>query len=182
MDNDIGSLSAELEEIEGISAELETIESDLDMENVSERGFLGYGHMDSQTELEEKQIESYLGLKYGITLRNDDTTSLLDGNYYLSDGTTIVWNGTLSGPGTDADFHKNVAGIGTDIESDIYRRIGKSRNEDAMMSFRRASRYQSDVVWHWYNLTEILVDMRRFHDAIQPGGEHLKISPDIIME
>ena len=49
-----------------------------------------------------KKVESYLALKYGITLFNNTAEPQ---NYTAADGTTL-WNST-----TNASYHHNVAGI-----------------------------------------------------------------------
>ncbi|MBO3698908.1 hypothetical protein [Roseivirga sp. E12] len=71
------------------------------------------------TPIEELQVNSYLAIKYGITLTNDNdndaTTneiisgSVREGDYVSSDGTTIIW--TYSANST---YHNDVAGIGRD--------------------------------------------------------------------
>ncbi|MDR1372967.1 MAG: hypothetical protein LBJ17_07640 [Dysgonamonadaceae bacterium] len=70
------------------------------------------------------RVNSYLALKYGITLRNYEGTNKIaaDNNYvrgtylqgyndyYLSDGTRI-WNGTVAAPGEDRIFYNNVSAV-----------------------------------------------------------------------
>ncbi|MCQ4142454.1 hypothetical protein [Chryseobacterium sp. EO14] len=53
------------------------------------------------TGTERSQIQSYLALKYGITL--DQTTAQ---NYIASNGSTIYWDGTAN-----STYNKNIAGI-----------------------------------------------------------------------
>lgn len=58
-----------------------------------------------------RQIESYLGLKYGITI----------GHHYLaSDGTTVSYDTT--------GFARNIAGIGRDDNTALYQKQGRSLN------------------------------------------------------
>lgn len=99
--------------------------------------FIAYAQNSLQTPAETQRIESYMALKYGKTLSNVDTLAgINEGNYLLSDGTTIVWAGNLSGgvAAADAPFHYNVAGIGRDDISDLDQRIAKSINNDEIMS------------------------------------------------
>lgn len=98
---------------------------------------IAYAGTAVQTPAETQRIESYMALKYGKTLSNVDTLAGIDeGKYVLSDGTTFVWNGSLSSgvAAADAAFHYNVAGIGRDDVSDLYQKIGKSINNDEIMT------------------------------------------------
>lgn len=73
------------------------------------------------TELNEadiKKIESYLAVKYGITLGHD---------YVASDGTTLFW---ALGGGYDND----IAGIGRDDGSMLAQKQSKSINGDALLT------------------------------------------------
>jgi hypothetical protein len=56
----------------------------------------------------QRQVESYLAIKYGITL--DQTTAA---DYIYSNG-TIVWNATTAG-----GYNKNITGIGRDDTSTL---------------------------------------------------------------
>ncbi|MEC3875654.1 beta strand repeat-containing protein, partial [Chryseobacterium salviniae] len=56
------------------------------------------------TSVQLQQVNSYLAIKYGITL--DQTTAQ---NYLASDGTTVTWNAT-----TNSGYANNIAGIGRD--------------------------------------------------------------------
>ncbi len=64
------------------------------------------------------RVNSYLAIKYGITL--DQTTAQ---NYLASDGTTIFWNGT-----TNSGNKKNIAGIARDDASGLNQKQSKSSN------------------------------------------------------
>jgi len=127
-----------------------------------------YAGTTPQSELQQQQIESYLALKYGITLSRDhdadgtDTEvisgSVNEGDYLLSDGTTIVWDST-----TDGAHHYNVMGIGRDDGSELDQRIAKSRNDDALMAVAldnnftaanndaaRTTTWSADKIWLMY--------------------------------
>ncbi len=88
---------------------------------------------------EEIQVQSYLALKYGITLNDDAdndasfgdvvTGTLHEGDYLAADGTTEIWDYD-----NDKLFHFDVAGIGADATSGLDQRISKSRNSDAIVT------------------------------------------------
>ncbi|NRD22933.1 T9SS type A sorting domain-containing protein [Winogradskyella litoriviva] len=75
-------------------------------------------------------IESYLALKYGITLNQDVTPT----NYYASN-----WNGATGSVSWDATenvgYNNDIAGIGLDTKTGLDQRISKSRNDDALIAF-----------------------------------------------
>ncbi|WP_409515154.1 beta strand repeat-containing protein, partial [Chryseobacterium sp.] len=64
-----------------------------------------------------QRIESYLGLKYGITLGSPASVV----NYTASDGTTIFWTG-------NATYQNNIAGIGRDDDSGLSQKQSQSSN------------------------------------------------------
>lgn len=67
---------------------------------------------------ERIKIESYLGIKYGITLGVNGTSQ----NYVNSDG-TVIWNVT-----TNSGFNYNIAGIGKDDLSKLNQKQSRSVN------------------------------------------------------
>lgn len=79
---------------------------------------------DQLTATELSQIESYLALKYGITLDQSVSSS-----YLASDGSTVFWN-PLSSPG----FGNDIAGIARDDVSGQNQKQSVSRNSDAILS------------------------------------------------
>jgi hypothetical protein len=96
-----------------------------------------YAQNSTQTKAETQRIETYMALKYGKTLSNVDTLAGIDeGDYVLSDGTTVVWAGNITGgtAAADAPWHYGVAGIGRDDASGLYQKIGKSINNDETMT------------------------------------------------
>lgn len=64
------------------------------------------------------KIETYLAIKYGITLGVNGT-----GKNYLDSNGTIIWD-----IATNAGFNYNIAGIGRDVDSDLYQKQSKSCN------------------------------------------------------
>ena len=72
------------------------------------------------TATEEDKIQSYLSVKYGITLASM--------NYLSSDGTTI-WDNTAN-----SAYHYDIAGIGHDAGSGLFQKQSKSVNSDAIVT------------------------------------------------
>ncbi|WNM19021.1 LamG-like jellyroll fold domain-containing protein [Flavobacterium capsici] len=73
---------------------------------------------------ERTKIESYLGIKYGITLGVNGTSQ----NYLASDG-TIIWNAS-----TNAGFNNDIAGIGRDDASKLNQKQSKSVNANSIVT------------------------------------------------
>lgn len=79
------------------------------------------GVSDNLSDAEVNRIESYLAVKYGITLEHGGTQS---GNYTASDGTT-VWSATLA---TSA-FHNDVIGIGRDDDTGLLQKQSHTQDD-----------------------------------------------------
>ncbi len=77
------------------------------------------------TAVEINRIESYLALKYGITL--DQTTAT---DYTASDGSTEMWDKDATGAST---YDNDIAGIGRDEGSDLSQVKSKSVNYDGIV-------------------------------------------------
>lgn len=75
------------------------------------------------------KIDSYLGLKYGITVDKDKTSTIINFDFKISDGTS-VWNGNDA---THRNYHKNVASVLRDDISDLYNRQSKSTDLGAIV-------------------------------------------------
>ena len=72
-----------------------------------------------------QQVESYLALKYGITLDQSTAT-----DYLSSAGTTtVVWDSSV-----DTDYNHDIAGIGRDDASGLDQRISRSVNDDSLVT------------------------------------------------
>ncbi|MCU0430903.1 MAG: T9SS type A sorting domain-containing protein [Cytophagaceae bacterium] len=80
---------------------------------------------ESLTNTEHMRIQSYLALKYGISL---DQSTLQ--NYVASNGTTVVYPATT----THSGFIDDIAGIGRDDGSCLNQRQSKSINADDIMA------------------------------------------------
>lgn len=91
------------------------------------------------TALEIKRVETYLAIKYGITLTNDndnDATAgetisglVTEGDYVASDGSTIIWDYSVN-----TTYHNDVAGIGRDDASCFSQKQSQSINSDDILS------------------------------------------------
>lgn len=78
------------------------------------------------TAAEMQQVNSYLAVKYGITLRLDDNDpTITEGNYVASDGVTVFWNSTLN-----LLYHNDVAGVGRDDDSYLYQKQSTALESD----------------------------------------------------
>jgi len=81
-----------------------------------------------------QQIQSYLALKYGVTLSADtdgDATAFEagEGDYIASDGSTLFWDAS-----DNTMFHNNVAGIARDDASCLNQLQSQSENSDAIVA------------------------------------------------
>ncbi len=69
------------------------------------------------TPVQQQRVNTYMALKYGITLNGGNTS------YLATDGTTTVWDATVN-----AGYKKNIAGIGRDDEEALQQRQSRSIN------------------------------------------------------
>jgi hypothetical protein len=76
------------------------------------------------------KIESYLAIKYGITL---------PGDYQASDA-TVLWNST-----TNAAYHNDVTGIGRDGDSDLDQQKSISSNSGSMLIMDKGAAFGNDL-------------------------------------
>ncbi|MBO0930083.1 hypothetical protein [Fibrella aquatilis] len=86
------------------------------------------------TDLEAQQINTYLAIKYGITLGQGGTNGYVGRNgnnldYIASNGTTVLWNG-LANSGYDRD----ITVIGRDNGSGLIQRQSKSINASGLVT------------------------------------------------
>ncbi|MCB0373172.1 MAG: hypothetical protein KDD31_09205, partial [Muricauda sp.] len=108
-----------------------------------------------------KRIESYLAIKYGITLNNSggqlgSTVGNLGYHYLAADG-TVIWDPTI-----DSNYRYDIAGLGRDRYEDfdggdnstsyddkklrynLHQRISKSENMEAVVSMSTNSDFSTD--------------------------------------
>jgi len=88
------------------------------------------------TAKQQQQIQSYLAIKYGITLDNlvDTDATITEGDYIVLDNTTTptyltVWNKTVNNA-----YHNDVAGIGRSDAMLLTQKQSKSINSDAVIT------------------------------------------------
>jgi hypothetical protein len=87
--------------------------------NLGETIIYGDGNLTAQ---ERRRVDSYLAIKYGMTLDRTATD-----NYLASDG-GVIWNGT-----TNTGYNDNVFGIAKDELSALYQKQSKSVNANQKM-------------------------------------------------
>lgn len=75
-------------------------------------------------------IESYLGVKYGLTL---------DHNYIAADGSTVTWDRTAN-----AGYNNNITGIGRDDATGLDQRQSRSENTGAMLTIGNSTTLAAD--------------------------------------
>src|SRR5690606_24030803 len=75
------------------------------------------------TEVQQDQVESYLAVKYGITLGGATPTD------YVDSVGTVFWAGTAN-----ATYHNDVAGIGRDDASALNQKQSRSVNDDTLVT------------------------------------------------
>lgn len=80
----------------------------------------------SLTATQQQQVESYLALKYGITIDQTSGTS-----YLASDGTTTMWSHMATNAST---YNNDIAGIGRDDASLLNQKQSKSINTGAAIT------------------------------------------------
>lgn len=74
---------------------------------------------------ERNRIETYLAIKYGITLGINGTSQ----DYVASDG-NVIWDVSAN-----AGYNYDIAGVGRDDDSDLYQKQSKSVNNSAIVAF-----------------------------------------------
>ena len=87
-------------------------------------------------------IDSYLGIKYGITL--DQTSGGSD--YFASSGAEI-WDKDAAGAAT---YDNDIAGIGRDDATELSQTRSRSQNEDAIVTIDKGGSFDADfdfLVW-----------------------------------
>lgn len=91
------------------------------------------------TELEQQKIQSYLAIKYGITLdRTDNVASITEGNY-LNSSSDVIWNAIKN-----ADYNNNIAVITKDDGSVLQQNESKSVNSGVVLSLGKSGGITND--------------------------------------
>lgn len=75
---------------------------------------------------ELQRVQSYLAIKYGVTLRPvDSDPAIVEGDYMAADGLTKVWDYSAN-----RAYHNNVAGIGRDDATALHQKQSRAVNSD----------------------------------------------------
>ncbi|WP_445478201.1 S-layer homology domain-containing protein [Lysinibacillus irui] len=98
---------------------------------------------------ERKKVNSYLALKYGITLKDED--SLID--YIASDGSTM-WKAI-----NNTDYGSRITGVGRDDNGALYQKQSKSQVNDANVTIALGNEIQATNA---ENLNTIISDKSFF--------------------
>ncbi len=98
---------------------------------------------------DQDKINSYLGLKYAITLRKGLGTGNNNFNYTFSDGTTL-WDGNVV---NNASFHNNIAAIIKDNSSELHNKQARSTDVGAIVHMGIGTKLGTDA-----NLGRVLED------------------------
>ncbi len=96
----------------------------------------------TETAGDAEKVQSYLALKYGITL--DDTGGGTAGDYTASNG-DVLWDADVN-----TDYHHDIAGIGWDVISVLDQRKSMSINSDALVVIERNSAFENNrdfILW-----------------------------------
>jgi hypothetical protein len=83
-----------------------------------------------QSDLRQQQIQSYLAIKYGITLdQTDNDAGVEEGDYILEDLSTTVWDESAN-----SAYHNDVGGIGRDDGMLLNQKQSQSVNTSAAVT------------------------------------------------
>lgn len=131
---------------------------------VSGRPYMGdiaevISYEDQLTPQEQSRIESYLALKYGITLPNDN---------YVNSSYQAVWNHS----GSYLAYHNDIAGLGRDDASDLNQTKSKSINSDAVLTIETESAFNDKQFIVWGN-NDISLSSRNTTDIPIAWSERL---------
>lgn len=115
---------------------------------------------------DRNKIESYLGLKYGITLNNNAGATAGD---YTSSGGTLLW---------DADsnplYHNDVIGIGRDVAQEFYQKQSKTQDDSLIVYINNlAANNEANVGVVSNNESYLLIgnDKRRLQSTAASNAE-----------
>ncbi len=85
---------------------------------------------DVPTPVQQQKTQSYLAIKYGITLdTSNNDAAIIEGDYILSNEVTKAWDYTAN-----TAYHNNVAGIGRDDTQVLNQKQSSSINYDAIVT------------------------------------------------
>lgn len=115
----------------------------LGVANSAATGFNYYGDIaemivygSKPTEIEQRKIQSYLAIKYGITL--DNSAGGDNGDYIASDG-SVFWDAL-----GNASHHNNIVAISKDLNSGLQQNKSKSINTGSVLTIEKVGGIVSD--------------------------------------
>jgi hypothetical protein len=88
------------------------------------------------TATQHNKIESYLAIKYGLTL--DNSTGGTAGDYTSSNG-TLLWDADLN-----ATYHNDVTGIGRDDDSQLDQQKSLTTNNGGIITIDKGGAFPND--------------------------------------
>lgn len=91
---------------------------------------------------QRQRIESYLAIKYGITL--DQSTPI---NYVNSDGTVIFDATNNAAVGGYLEYNNDIAGIGRDDAAELDQPASRSENTGSIVTIDRGATISTDDAW-----------------------------------
>ena len=91
---------------------------------------------------QRRRIESYLALKYGITL--NQSTPI---NYYNSAGSIIFNTTNAASIGGYLEYNQDIAGIGRDDNSELEQDTSRSENANSIVTMLRETSFTKDNTW-----------------------------------
>ena len=97
-------------------------------------------YSDRISDIDREKIESYLSLKYWITLQ--DGTQ----DYVASDGTTLIWSTSIAGW-----YINDIFWIWYDSTTELWQVKSKSSNSDSVVTI--------EAIWEWSNLVNNFNDI-----------------------
>lgn len=97
--------------------------------NLGETIIYGAGNL---TTTERRRVDSYLAIKYGVTLGRVNT------DHYLATDETIVWNGT-----TSTSYNNNIFGVTRDDIEAFEQKVSKSVNAGTILTVATISDFAS---------------------------------------
>lgn len=94
------------------------------------------------TVAQRNRTESYLALKYGITLNQD-----IAYNYVNSQGNVIFNTTTMASSGGYLEYNSDIAGIGRDDASEFEQIKSKSENDSSVVMIQRSGSFPKNNTW-----------------------------------
>ncbi|MDP9956221.1 hypothetical protein J2X97_001858 [Epilithonimonas hungarica] len=98
--------------------------------HIGETIIYGAGNL---TETERRRVDSYLAIKYGLTLARVTTS------HYLSSAETVVWNGAQN-----ILYNNNIFGLGRDDISALHQKVSVSVNSGTILTLATNNDFVTD--------------------------------------